>query len=704
MPSGAGLSWFLGRLRIQFTLYVAAILVAFTALVLAINWQSQEQIVLDRLEAHVGYVADLTAILVQENLEDGNASALASVLKEIVELEDAMAVAVATPDGSVKAAERGIATSPSLSIPSGTILNGSPWPNSSARDGAQYIFATAPVRAGDSVVATVHLARALLRPGAQPGSSILSNAEFGAEASSLQQIITRNVLIGLGMFALAIPLAGFLMNRATRGISDVTDAARQAAEGNLDVVLATSGSGEVVELQTSFRKMQEELKTNIREIETLAYTDSVTGLANRARFQAHLSSALESGEIAGGAVLLIDLDNFKTVNDTFGHRFGDVVLNHVSKKLEEIVFKTCRNAPIANFMIARFVGDGFVVFVDIQENDPALRRLSTELIEGLGDLDEIEGKRIHLACSVGVTTFSNNSVTVEQILQQADLAMYSAKKHGRRQARFFSDEIMVAAERRAELERSLRGAVRNNELVVYYQPKVSFQTRCIVGAEALVRWTDPARGAIPPSEFIPIAEEAGLITDIGLYVLRQSLKDFKGLHTAGHSLTIAVNVSAQQLQRPDFVSTVSAALADCDFPPQCLEIELTESEAILTSDLQEDPMQQLRERGVRFAIDDFGTGHSNLSRLPSFQFDTLKIDKSFVDNLAKDESNQAIVQLTLSLARTLNMEVVTEGVECEEDFLILQKGGAHIAQGYLFGAPMPYAKFEENLRLNAQVS
>jgi methyl-accepting chemotaxis protein len=275
MPSGTGLSWFLGRLRIQFTLYVAAILVAFTAVVLAINWQSQEQIVLDRLEAHVGYVADLTAILVQEKLEDGDASALASVLNEIVELEDAMAVAVVAPDGIVQASERGVATSPSLIVPSGTILTGSPWPNSSSRSDAEYIFAMAPVRVGDSVVATVHLARALLRSGTQPGSSILSNAEFGAEASSLQQIITRNVLIGLGMFALAIPLAGFLMNRATRGISDVTDAARQAAEGNLDVVLATSGSGEVVELQTSFRKMQEELKTNIREIETLAYTDSV---------------------------------------------------------------------------------------------------------------------------------------------------------------------------------------------------------------------------------------------------------------------------------------------------------------------------------------------------------------------------------------------------------------------------------------------
>lgn len=704
MSLRARLFWLLGRLRVQFTLYVAAILVAFTALVLAINWYSQEQIVLDRLDAHVEYVADLTAMLVKYDVGKEDPSALSTLLSKIVELEKAMAVAVISPEGDVLAAARGSETSGSLGISSNKVVNASPWPVSDTWLESAYLFAATPIVAGDYPSATVHIARSLSRPGTQPGASILENAEFGTEASSLQQILTVNALIGLAIFALAIPLAGFLMNRATRGISDVTDAALRAAQGDLDVTLPVSGSGEVVELQNSFRTMQEELKKNIREIETLAYTDSVTGLANRARFQARLNALLALGEFTNGAVLLVDLDNFKVVNDTHGHKFGDIVLRHVSQHLERIVRETCVEELNADYMVARFVGDGFVVFVGVREKEPVWQDFANKLIDGLEETCEIDGKRIHVACSIGIAAFDGTDVSVEQLLQQADLAMYAAKQHGRRQAQSFSNEIMVAADRRAKLESSLRRAIQNNELSVSYQPKVSCLTREIIGAEALVRWRDPTYGDVEPTEFIPIAEDSGLIVDIDSFVLRQSLSDFSRLHASGIPLTIAVNVSAQKLQRVDFVSTISEALAYYDFRPEYLEIELTESEAIVTSELREDPMQELRKCGVRFAIDDFGTGFSSLSRLPSFQFDTLKIDKSFVARLADDRSNQAIIHLVLSLARSLNLEVVAEGVEREEDFLILQKEGSHIAQGFLWGPALPFAEFEKQVRSSTATS
>ena len=302
--------------------------------------------------------------------------------------------------------------------------------------------------------------------------------------------------------------------------------------------------------------------------------------------------------------------------------------------------------------------------------------------------------RINIGCSIGIAPIDKGGRSPTQLLQQVDLAMYSAKNDGRRRARFSSAEIRAAAKRNASLESDLHDAIRTDTLLVYYQSKIRCDTHAIAGAEALLRWPHPTEGFISPSEFIPIAEGSGLIADIGNRVLAQSLNEFRRLYDEGIDLSLA----ALQLQRADFVASVVGALTGSRFPPDRLELELTESTAILASERPDQLMAPLRELGVRFAIDDFGTGHSSLGRLPSLPFDILKIDQSFIADLADSADKQTIVRTVTSLAHGLGLEIVAEGVEREEDYLILRECRVHLAQGFLWSPALPFAEFAALVR------
>ncbi len=681
-------AWFLGRLRVQFTLYIAALLVIFTALVLAFNWRGQEEIVLDRLDANVSYVAAMTAILAGDRLQEGDVAGLTVIVGEIVELEDAMSIAILSPDGQILVEGRGLATAEDFRAS----------PDAPLGVQADRINAAADVIVGGAIVAQICISRALQMPGAAAGGSILGNAAFGEEAASFHAVLERNLLIGLIMFVLAIPLAAFFINRTTRGISSVTKAANQMAAGDLDVEIPQSGTGEVAELQNSFRVMQTELRDNIGKIEALAYTDGITGLANRARFQQALEGTFRGDHVAAGAVLMIDLDHFKGVNDAHGHRFGDRVLAAVGTRLASLIATEGAEIGIHNRILARFGGDGFALLVRGAVDRQALERLSDGIIRGLEEPFQIAGMRINIGCSIGIAPIDKGARSPTQLLQQVDLAMYSAKNDGRRRARFFSAEIRAAAKRNASLESDLRDAIRTDALLVYYQPKIRCDTLAIAGAEALLRWRHPTEGFISPSEFIPIAEGSGLIADTGNRVLAQSLNEFRRLYDEGIDLSLAVNVAALQLQRADFVASVVGALTGSRFPPDRLELELTESTAILASERPDQLMAPLRELGVRFAIDDFGTGHSSLGRLPSPPFDILKIDQSFIADLADSADKQTIVRTVTSLAHGLGLEIVAEGVEREEDYLILRECRVHLAQGFLWSPALPFAEFATLVR------
>ena len=664
--------WFFGRLRVQFTIYVAALLLVLTGLMLAVNWRGQETIVLDRLTAHVQYVADLTADLAAERLDRGNVTEVARVIDDIVELENAMAIALREVDGAVLAEALGTAA------PSDLLDMDDP---GVADD---HIGANADVIVDGELIAIVYVARWL---GAG-GMGILANAAFGDEVASSRAILQRSALTALALSLLAIPLAALLVRRATRGISVVTHAATNAASGNLSVEIPKTGTGEVVDLQDAFRGMQSALRHNIEEIESLAYVDSITGVANRTRFEQMLGAALIEGSLTGGAILMIDLDRFKGVNDTHGHQFGDAVLKAAAARIADIA----KSAGIGDWTLARFSADVFALMLVGPVDSPTAEKFAGEILARLEKPFKVRGIQVNIGCSIGVSLVEKTT-DAGALLQQADLALYSAKSEGRRAVRFYAAGVKAAAQRRAAIENDLREAIRVGALDVYYQPVLDTEAMSVIGAEALVRWKRPGGTFVEPSEFIPIAEESGLIGDIGKFVLKRGLTDFSRLHAEGRELSLAVNIAAAQIQREDFVETVAEALSEADFPPQSLELELTESTALLASSGPQSAIAQLRRLGVRFAIDDFGTGHSSLGRLPSLTFDTLKIDRSFVAELADNGDNQAIVRLIVSLAATLGLEIVAEGVEREEDHHILHGYGVQRVQGFLWCPALPLPEF-----------
>lgn len=687
----------LGRLRVQFTLYITLLLVAFTVLVLAFNWRGQTEIAIDRLQAHVDYVAELTARLAADLLSEGDQNSLPAIVADIVELEEALSITLLDVDGNEIVSAGGINLAAEIH-PVGAEIAPSP-----ATLSEGYLHADAEITVDGARIGVVHIVRTVQTGATTLGGSILGGVA-AEEFASVREILVRNTIIGLVVFLFAIPVAALMIWRVTSGITAVTEAAGRIAAGDLEAELPRSGTGEVADLQAAFRTMQSRLRTNIERIETLAYVDTVTRLPNRSRFQILLEEAVASDESDGGALMMIDLDHFQGVNDTLGHTFGDAVLRAVAARIEAVLAGTAAEGRIGKWTLARFGGDEFVVLLLSKTDDTRLQELADAIVGAMDEALIVNGSSIHIGCSVGVAPFHGREDS-EEIVQRADLATYAAKHAGRRSARFFTPDLGVTAGRRAALENDLRDAIRAGDLTVYFQPIIDVGSGLIAGAEALVRWPHPKHGFVEPSEFIPIAEESGLIADIGEHVLELSLRSFRRLIEDGHTLTLSVNIAPAQLRREDFADIVGQALERNAFPPHLLELELTETTAMLLSDNPSRPMQRLRGNGVRFAIDDFGTGHSNLARLPRLKFDRLKIDRSFIDCVADNSDNRKIVTAIVTLARSLSLEVVAEGIEREADLMLVRDLGIEFAQGFLWCPALPfddYAALVNALRPNRQ--
>jgi diguanylate cyclase (GGDEF)-like protein/PAS domain S-box-containing protein len=428
------------------------------------------------------------------------------------------------------------------------------------------------------------------------------------------------------------------------------------------------------------------------QIERLAFYDPLTHLCNRRLFQDRLEQA-QASSVRGGqwaAVCFIDLDNFKDLNDTLGHDTGDQLLQHVGQRLQRVVRE--------QDTVARLGGDEFVVLFEQlgAEADVAAlyaNNVGQKILSALNEPYTLSGALHHNTPSIGLTLFRDHDERVEDILKRADLAMYQSKSAGRNTVRFFDPNMQAVVMARSALERDLRQAVAENQLVLFYQPVVNTERR-VTGYEALVRWKHPQRGMVSPAEFIPVAEQTGLILPIGGWVLRTACEQ---LATWAHDpdkagLTLAVNLSARQLRHVEFVPEVLRLLTATGAPPQRLKLELTES--LLLHDIEETilKMQQLAERGICFALDDFGTGYSSLSYLKRLPLSQLKIDQSFVRDLLTDPNDAAIARTILQLAQSLDLDVVAEGVETEGQRQFLQLMGCKAFQGYLFGRPGPLAQ------------
>ena len=432
-------------------------------------------------------------------------------------------------------------------------------------------------------------------------------------------------------------------------------------------------------------------------IRHLAHYDELTGLPNRFLCTQHVSNAITHAEHRDGmvAVLLMDLDRFKNINDTFGHETGEAVLQEIALR-----FRGClRELDI----LARVGGDEFIVLVDDFDDPLQLGEIAQKLLEEARKPFIIDGQEAQLSASIGIATYPGDGNNAQALIKNADIAMYRAKHHGKDDYRFFSDEVNTNTVERIALEAELRRAIERGEFVVYYQPKVNLATGLIVGAEALVRWQHPARGLLPPGEFITLAEETRLIDQIGLAVLDTTCRDSAQLLGRGMEFgRISINLTGSQFGDANLLDDIKRVVAAHGTPASCLEFEITESMVMHNRDQAIAIMDGIRAEGFMISIDDFGTGYSSLAYLKRFPVNTLKIDKSFINDIPDDPNGSAIVQAIIAMGHALNLKVVTEGVETAKQLHALREFGSDEYQGYYFSKPVPLEKFLQLLQHQQQ--
>ena len=423
----------------------------------------------------------------------------------------------------------------------------------------------------------------------------------------------------------------------------------------------------------------------------LAHFDALTGLPNRLLFQDRLLKAMQHAQRAGHliALLFIDLDRFKVINDTLGHSAGDALLKAVAQRLSERLR--------VSDTLARMGGDEFTIILSDVREPEAAALYAKGLLEAAEKPYQIGEHEVFVSASIGVTLYpldsqsgANDAIGTEALLQHADAAMYRAKEQGKNNVQFYRSDMNGTMLERLRLETDLRKALHNDEFVLHYQPRIRCVDGVVTGVEALIRWQHPTLGLIPPAKFIPLAEETGLIIPLGDWVLRSACEQAKQWRASGvQSMRMAINLSARQFRHKDLVGTIERALRETGLDPDCLEVELTESLAMHDVKQTVVTLNDLNDLGVSIAIDDFGTGYSSLAYLRRFPVDFLKIDQSFVQEIGVSEDCAIIARTIISMAHNLQLQVVGEGVETEQQFEFLCTHGCEEAQGFLFARPLP---------------
>ena len=418
-----------------------------------------------------------------------------------------------------------------------------------------------------------------------------------------------------------------------------------------------------------------------RRIEHLAHHDFLTDLPNRLfrdRLDVALAQARRHDQLVG--VLFIDLDRLKVINDTLGHVAGDQMLREAATRLARCMRE--------GDTVARLGGDEFMVVLSNLGDARGAASAARKILDGLARPTELMGQEVFMSASIGVSIYPTDAADAEALIRNADAAMYSAKRHGGDNYQFYTSDLNVQAQERLALEQGLRVAEQRNELHLLYQPKIDLVSGKIIGVEALLRWQHPVLGWVSPERFIPIAEETGLIIPIGEWVLRTACEQIRTWRALGIDLPVAVNLSACQFRQRNLAATIHRILSEAGVPPQCLEIEITESDVMENAESAIATLGELKARGISISVDDFGTGYSSLSYLKRFPLDVLKIDRSFVRDIAIDSDDAAIVEAIIALARSLDIKVVAEGVESDDQKAFLNRSGCDFAQGYLFSPPV----------------
>ncbi len=559
-----------------------------------------------------------------------------------------------------------------------------------------------PIRIGDQRLGGVRVGYSLVKIRAEQANV---NREM---TSRLREIGNRHLawigLLLMMLVSLAVLVGIVLQRTLVRPIRQLADAARAIEAGNFSTALPVNGRrDEVGTLVRAFARMADSIERHDRDMRRMAYTDSLTGLANRLAFRETLDHRLMQLRGVGRqlALLFADIDDFKRVNDTLGHDVGDEVLIQFANRIREAVERTRGSVT----ELARFGGDEFVILLHGEGEHEDVRASAAQLAETLvAELSRpivVQERQVFLGTSIGVTLFPEDASGATMLMKNGDIAMYQAKVAGKNGYRFYSRAMDQAVTRRVRIEQDLRGAWERGELTLAYQPIYRVCDKVLIGAEALLRWQHPVHGHVAPSVFIDVAEQSGLIETIGPAVIRAACKDAVrwGRDSAGaHDLFVSVNVSARQLRSGDFREQVLEALSDSGLPPRLMHLELTETAVLGDEDQARRILSSLRDNGVKIWLDDFGTGFSGLSHLRRVPVDGVKIDRSFITDMLRDPDDLALTTAIIAMAHSLGMNVVAEGVEKEGQYDLLRARGCDLAQGYWLGHPMVIRDFTALIR------
>ncbi len=528
-------------------------------------------------------------------------------------------------------------------------------------------------------------------------------------SSSLQRILETSKIklytITVSAIIAGILLTLFTIRHITRPLKKLVQATKEIGRGNLDYEIEVVSEDELGELANSFNLMTSNLKKSNHQIQFLAYHDALTGLPNRRMFNEFAKKALieanRNNDIL--AVLFIDLDNFKKVNDTLGHDVGDELLKSISDRITENIrasdCMTLQNSKVADNFLARIGGDEFILLLKCLNDSLEPGVIATRLLKILDEPFSIRGESIYMNASIGIAICPDDANNINDLLKYADIAMYAAKEKGKGMYHYYSDSMNTAIFKVITLEKKLHKAISNNELILHYQPIVDTKTHGIVGVEALVRWQDPELGLIPPDSFISIAEGNGLILPIGEWVIQEACKQANNWNEQFDlNLSVSVNVSSVQFMKQDLYKVVSNTLKSNNFKPELLHIEITESLIMHSSGEILNTFDKLKSLNINISLDDFGTGYSSLNYLRKYPIDILKIDRQFTSEITEENLAPPLVTAIINMAHGLNLKVIAEGVEDQLQCMQLRNLKCDQLQGYFFSQPVSVNQMTELIR------
>ena len=452
-----------------------------------------------------------------------------------------------------------------------------------------------------------------------------------------------------------------------------------------DVTVAAGIAGSVLAIIISgiLYQQMSSIRADIAELDRITFSDDLTGLANRKKIVSVMSNLIGGEEaVPDFAILFVDMDNFKIINDSLGHQIGDIFLN-------EAVHNT-RLFLEDSMTFGRMGGDEFLIIVPYFQSTEELFTLGKSVNKAVATPFLYKSRNYVVTCSIGVARYPNDGTCISDLLRCADMAMYQSKIHGRNRTMFFNDNMRFQLEKKVQMEHELHNVIENRELYVEFQPQFFLEDRHLRGFEALTRWDSPILGKIPPATFIPLAEENGDIITIGKWVMLQSFTDYMKICSAyDPAPVLAVNISVVQFRDPSFLEDVKEVLNMTGMKPENLEFEITESVCITSPEAAKKKLDEIHALGIKIALDDFGTGYSSLSYLRSLPFDILKVDKSFIDTILSVPEHENLVKTIIEMSHQLNMQVIAEGIEQEKQMLYLKKNGCDIVQGNYFSKPVP---------------